>query len=88
MQNETMGVFLFAGCLLLLTISIWLLRRPIFLLLRLAVKVAGGTLALLFINTFCGAWGIYVGINPLTMLLCGILGIPGIGALFMLRFLQ
>ena len=85
MESATMGVLFFSGSVVLLSVLIHLLRRPLFLLLRLIVQTSFGTAILIFINTFCG--GFYVGINPVTMLISGVLGLPGILAMVLLRLL-
>ena len=56
-----------------------LLLRPIRLIFKLALYSAGGFLCLWLLNTASGFTGVYLPINAVTVLLSGILGIPGIG---------
>lgn len=62
-----------------------LLLRPIRLIIKLAFYSAGGFLCLWLLNTASGFTGVYLPINAVTVLLSGILGIPGIGLIALLE---
>lgn len=62
-----------------------LLLMPIRLIFKLALYSAGGFLCLWLLNTASGFTGVYLPINAVTVLLSGILGIPGIGLIALLE---
>jgi inhibitor of the pro-sigma K processing machinery len=75
-----------AGVLLLYGLGKMLLipLRTIFNLIVNAV-IGGGVLLLInFVGSF---WGFHVGVNPLTALVVGLLGVPGVLLLIALRLL-
>lgn len=66
---------------------LFVLRRPLGLLLRLALRSGGGMCALWLFNLLGEAVGIRLGVNPVGGLALGVLGAPGLGLLLMLRWL-
>ncbi|MCL2372510.1 MAG: pro-sigmaK processing inhibitor BofA family protein [Defluviitaleaceae bacterium] len=56
-------------------------------LLSVAKNVILGTGGILAINFALISFGIQVGINALTLIVVGILGLPGLGLLYATRFL-
>ena len=62
-----------------------LLLRPIRLVFKLALYSASGFLCLWLLNTTSGFTGIYLPINAVTVLISGIMGIPGIGLVALLE---
>lgn len=62
-----------------------LLLRPIRLMVKLALYSASGFLCLWLLNTASGFTGVYLPINAVTVLISGILGIPGIGLVALLE---
>ena len=62
-----------------------LLLRPIRLIFKLDLYSAGGFLCLWLLNTASDFTGVYLPINAVTVLLSGILGIPGIGLIALLE---
>jgi len=83
------GGFEIAMAILLGILIIYLLFRllayPFRLIFALVLKVIVGLVLLLGFN-LVGAWlGVTIGINPVTVLVTGLLGVPG---LFMLAVLQ
>lgn len=73
--------------LFLLYILGWLLVVPRKFLLRLILNGIIGALILFFINMAGKSFGIYVAINPITALVVGFLGIPGIILLVILQYI-
>ncbi|NLM42254.1 MAG: SigmaK-factor processing regulatory BofA [Firmicutes bacterium] len=75
-----------AGVLLLYALGKMLLipLRTIFNLMVNAV-IGGGVL--LLINFIGGFWGFRLGVNPITALVVGLLGVPGVLLLIALRLL-
>jgi len=64
-----------------------LLLIPLRLIFNLIVNAVIGGAVLLIINLIGGIWGFHIGINPVTALVVGLLGVPGVVLLIALRFL-
>ena len=82
MENGTGILFIVAACIVVLLIGA--VRSKIEWLLNLVMRSILGTVAIYFINGALASIGISlgVGINATTVLTSGILGIPGILALY------
>lgn len=76
----------FVGVFLLYVIG-RLMLIPLRVIFNLIVNTVIGGAMLLIANLIGGIWGIYIGINPITALVAGLLGIPGVVLLIALRFL-
>lgn len=64
-----------------------LLLIPLKMVVSLLVNGLIGGLMLALFNLIGGFWGLYLGINPITALIAGLLGIPGLLLLLALRYL-
>lgn len=64
-----------------------LLLIPLKVIFNLIVNAVIGGGVLLVVNLVGGFWGFTVGVNPVTALVVGLLGIPGVFLLVALRFL-
>ncbi|QSZ27407.1 pro-sigmaK processing inhibitor BofA family protein [Aceticella autotrophica] len=73
--------------LFLLYILGWLLVVPRKFLLRLILNGIFGAVILNFLDIAGKSFGLYVGINPVTALIAGFLGIPGIILLIILQYI-
>ncbi len=71
----------FAFLMLLLKVF----RKPFRFVLRLLISSALGGLMLMVLNTFGGTWGISLAVNPVTALIAGLLGLPGVAALLFIK---
>ncbi|WHH57105.1 pro-sigmaK processing inhibitor BofA family protein [Petroclostridium sp. X23] len=72
--------------LILLYFVGWILLVPLKIVIKLLYNSILGGIALVIINFFGGFIGVHVGINPLTALIVGVLGIPGMALLLLLQF--
>lgn len=82
-MNHGTGIFLIVGaCVLVLLIGA--VRGRMEWLLNVVMRGILGTVAMYFINSTLASIGIYlgVGINAVTVLTSGILGLPGLMALY------
>ncbi len=70
----------------ILTVAI-VFSEPLKCLLRLVGNSVLGAAALFAINTVFGFTGLGVGINMVTVFAAGLLGIPGIAALYIVRII-
>ena len=77
----------FAICLVAGIAGIFFLRRQIGALGRLAVRSVAGIAFLWLFNLAGGLLGMHVGVNFLTGLAVGVLGLPGFGLLLLLQCL-
>ena len=66
------------------------LKRKMEWLLNIFMRSILGTIAMYFINNWLVSAGIHlgVGINPITVLTSGILGFPGLAAIYGIGFYQ
>lgn len=69
-----------AACLLMVVFA-----RPIRAMVKLLVNSAIGGLAIIIFNFVSQLFGFFIGVNALTALTVGILGIPGFVMLLMLQ---
>ena len=60
---------------------------PIKIIVKLVINGIIGAAALFAINVFSGLTGLSIGINPITALIAGFLGIPGIILLLFLQYI-
>lgn len=86
MALELNIILAYAVGLILLYIASLILYLPLKWLVKLIWNAILGGLILFFINLIGGIWGIYLAINPFTALLVGLLGIPGLIFLFLLKY--
>lgn len=63
-----------------------LLVLPIKIIVKLVINGIIGAVALFILNIFGGMIGLTIGINPITALVAGFLGIPGIILLIFLQY--
>lgn len=76
-----------AGIMLIFMVS-WIFVKPLKFLGRLILNSIIGALFLIVFNYFGDITGIYIGINVVTALAIGFLGIPGFIAILLLKFLM
>ena len=87
METTVLTVFGFVAGLIVLILLSKFLAWPFKILLRLLLNSIIGGLALLLINFFGHFIGIYIGVNIVTALVAGCLGIPGIVLLLILQII-
>ncbi|MCM1044765.1 MAG: pro-sigmaK processing inhibitor BofA family protein [Candidatus Gastranaerophilales bacterium] len=86
MENETGMLLIIGACIIVLLIGA--VRKKVEWLLNFALRSILGTVAIYFVNGALESIGISlgVGINITTVLTSGILGIPGLVALYGIGF--
>ncbi len=88
MGNVSIEMILaYAVALLLMYALGWLLFVPLKYLWRLILNGILGGLLLVAINLVGGLFGVTLAINPVTALVAGFLGIPGVALLFLLQII-
>lgn len=80
-------VLFFALGLVLLYFTGWLLLAPLKFILKLIISGLLGGLTLLIINLIGGIFSVNIAINPLSALIAGYFGLPGIILLFLLKLI-
>ena len=75
-----------AGIMLIFMVS-WIFIKPMKLLGRLILNSILGALIMMIFNYFSKFTGVYIGVNEVTALLLGILGVPGFFALLIVKLL-
>lgn len=65
----------------------WLFSTPLKIILKLIYNSLLGAGILLLINYLGGTFNIHIGINPITAITTGVLGIPGIILLLLLQYI-
>ncbi|MDD3705728.1 MAG: pro-sigmaK processing inhibitor BofA family protein [Clostridiaceae bacterium] len=80
-----LAVFLAIGAVYVIGV---LLVLPIKIIVKLVINGIIGAVALFAINIFSGLTGLSIGINPITALIAGFLGIPGIILLLFLQYIM
>lgn len=70
-----LAIFLAIGAVYILGM---LLVLPIKLIVRLVINGIIGAVALIVFNLFGAYLGVTIGVNPITALIAGFLGIPGV----------
>ncbi len=75
-----------AGIMLIFMVS-WIFVKPLKFLGRLILNSLLGALFLIIFNYFGQYTGMYIGVNVVSALLLGILGVPGFIAIFIVKLL-
>ena len=73
--------------LVALSAVLYFARKPLRFLLRLSVRCALAAFLLVLCNTLGASRGWYMGVNPVTCVSVGILGLPGLVGLYLLKWL-
>lgn len=81
-----MNIFEFIIMLIVILISIWLLLSNFGRVWKLFYSSIFGMVALIIVNFLGSPFNINIGINGITCLVCGFLGLPGFIMLFILKF--
>ncbi|HZJ76512.1 MAG TPA: pro-sigmaK processing inhibitor BofA family protein [Oscillospiraceae bacterium] len=80
-------ILAYAIGLILLYVIGWILLIPLKWVVKLIWNGILGGLMLFVINLIGGMWGINLTINPLSAIVVGMLGIPGVILLLLLKYL-
>ena len=81
------AVVLIGAAGVLLSLSVALLKTPLAWILKFLLHAAMGY-AFLFLFNFVGAWiGVSLGLNWLNAAVAGVLGVPGVVLLLLIKYL-
>ena len=84
---DFMVVLFFALGLVLLYLTGWLLLAPLKFIMKLLVNGLLGGLLLLVINLIGGFFSVTIAINPLSAVIAGYFGLPGIVLLLLIKLI-
>lgn len=87
MQFDFMSIMAYVFGLILIYILCWVFIRPLKWVFKLIINGILGGLILAAINMFGGLLGMSIVINPVTSLITGILGIPGVALILLLQWI-
>lgn len=77
----------YAAGLILLYFVGWILIIPLKYLVKLMINGIMGGVLLFLINLLGGFVGLHIAINPLTAVIVGFLGVPGVVLLIVLQYI-
>jgi len=80
-------ILFFALGLVLLYLLGWLLVAPLKVVLKLILNGILGGIVLFVLNLVGGLFGVTIALNPWTALVAGLLGLPGIVLLYILKLI-
>jgi len=81
------GAVVLAALAVLVILLLKILKKPIRLLLKLAVNTVFGFIGLAVVNLVGGFFGVTLGVNLLNALVVGVLGLPGVALLLIVKWL-
>ena len=84
---DFMVVLFFALGLVLLYLTGWLLLAPLKFIMKLLVNGLLGGLLLLVINLVGGFFSVTIAVNPLSAVIAGYFGLPGIILLLLIKLI-
>ncbi|MBQ7717736.1 MAG: pro-sigmaK processing inhibitor BofA family protein [Clostridia bacterium] len=85
MDQVSVSILTYIGGLIFLIFMLKLFSKPLKVILKLCLNSVLGCLIMVIINSFSQVHGIFLGINPVTAAVCGILGLPGVVLLVLLQ---
>ncbi len=74
-------------CVLLVVLIFKIIKTPLKWAFKLLINAASGFIALVILNFFGGVVGLSLTINLINCLVAGILGLPGVVLLLLLKYL-
>ena len=86
MDQTSLSILTYIGGLIGVMLIAKIFWRPFKILLKIFLNSVLGCILILIINTFSPYLHISIGLNPVTALVCGVLGVPGVILLALLQF--
>lgn len=87
MPSDLERLSAYALALVVLYLFVRAFAGPLRAVFALVARLAVGGAAVWALDLVAGAWGVHIGLNPVTALVVGILGVPGAGLLVALRLM-
>lgn len=76
-----------SGTIILAAAGLFILMKPLRKLLKIILHIFSGLIALFLVNLASGFTGVSLAVNAVTLLTAGILGLPGVAALLILKLI-
>ena len=88
MTGADLGIILaYTAGIMIVFMTSWIFFKPLKFLGRILLNSLIGALILIIFNYFGQYTGVYIGVNEITALIIGILGVPGFIALLLVKLL-
>ncbi len=88
MTRADLGIILaYTAGIMLVFMTSWIFFKPLKFLGRIILNSLIGAVILIVFNYFGRYTAVYIGVNEITALIIGILGLPGFVALLLVRLL-
>lgn len=87
MQMDYAAILAYAFGLLLLYVVGRVLIMPLKIVIKLVYNALIGGVILLLLNFIGGYFGLHIALNPVTALVVGFLGVPGVIMLLILQYI-
>ncbi|HNZ82915.1 MAG TPA: pro-sigmaK processing inhibitor BofA family protein [Sedimentibacter sp.] len=88
MTGADLGIILaYTAGIMLVFMTSWIFFKPLKFLGRILLNSLIGAVILIIFNYFGQYTGVYIGVNEITALIIGILGVPGFIALLLVKLL-
>lgn len=87
MLFDGMSIMAYAVGLILVYLLCWIFIRPLKWIFKLGINSVLGGFMLAAVNLVGGFMGMHISINPLTALISGVLGVPGMGLIIALQYI-
>ena len=75
MNYEFIGLAIFS--LVILYLIIWIFIKPFKVLMKIMMNSVIGSCCIMGFNFLMAKFGVWIGVNVVSALVCGVLGIPG-----------
>ncbi|MBE7046088.1 MAG: pro-sigmaK processing inhibitor BofA [Ruminococcaceae bacterium] len=85
MAENFVGLIGFLLGVLIVGVSLRILFVPLKYVIKVLLNSVVGAVLLVIINLFSDKTGIFIGVNPLNSLIIGLLGVPGLIGLIILK---
>lgn len=85
MIEKFVGLIGFSLGVLIVCVTLRMLVVPVKLVLKVFFNSILGALILVIINTISSYTGVFIGVNPVSSLVIGLLGVPGLILLIILQ---
>ncbi|MBO4898267.1 MAG: pro-sigmaK processing inhibitor BofA family protein [Clostridia bacterium] len=84
-MSDSINIAVYIAALVLLIVFARFFKKPLKIIFKLIANSALGLMLIVIINTFSPQTSLYVGINPVTAAVCGVLGVPGVLLLVLIK---
>ena len=85
MMTDSLSIAVYIGALVLVIVLARVFAKPFKFILRLLLNSVLGIALIMLINSFSAQTSLFIGINPVTAAVCGLLGIPGVLLLVLIK---